>query len=159
MTPATRAFRGGLLAFAAPLVAIACAGCASPGGVQTDDWVVSAKAPATRTGRASPSRAQMDLRRGIQSYEDAEYEIAARNFRSALKRGLRTPRDKAQAYKYLAFLACTSGRMKSCRAEFRNALQADPRFELAPAETGHPIWGPVFRDAKLEINARQGRGR
>lgn len=154
MTPTNRGLRSGWSAFAAPLVAIACAACSSPGDVQTEDSVVSAQPQATRTRNASTIRAQIELRRGIRSYEDAEYETAARNFRSALDRGLKHPGDKAKAYKYLAFVACTSGRMKSCHAEFRNALQADPRFELAPAEAGHPIWGPVFRNARLEVNGR-----
>jgi hypothetical protein len=154
MTPANRALRGGWLAFAAPLVAIACAACSSPGGVPTDDPAVDVKTQATRPRNASLGRAELELRRGIRSYEDAEFEIAARNFRSALDRGLKTPGDKAKAYKYLAFLACSSGRMKSCYAQFRNAFQADPSFELAPAEAGHPIWGPVFRNAKLEVNGK-----
>lgn len=154
MTVASGGLRGGWLAFAAPLVAIACAGCSSPAGVPTDDFVVSAKAEPTPTKTASLNRAEIDLRRGIQSYEDAEYQVAVRNLRSALDRGLKAPGDKAKAHKYLAFVACTSGRMKSCHVEFRNALQADPKFELAPAEAGHPIWGPVFRNAKLAVNGR-----
>jgi hypothetical protein len=154
MTLANPALRGGWLAFAAPLVAIACAGCASPGDVQREDSVVSAQPQAARTRNGSLSRAQIELRRGIRSYEDAEYESAARSFRSALDRGLKAPGDKAKAYKYLAFIACTSGKMKSCNVEFRNALQADPKFELAPAEAGHPIWGPAFRNARLEVSGK-----
>jgi len=100
------------------------------------------------------TRAEIELRRGMRSYEEAEYEMAARNIQSALDRGLRAPGDRVKAYKYLAFVACTSGRMKSCRADFRNALQVDPNFDLAPAEAGHPIWGPVFRNVKLEVNGK-----
>jgi Tfp pilus assembly protein PilF len=100
------------------------------------------------------SKAEAELRRGINSYEDAEYELAAQEIQSALDRGLKTRADKAKAYKYLAFVACTSGRLRPCHAAFRNALEVDPKFDLAPAEAGHPIWGPVFRDAKLEVKGK-----
>ena len=35
-----------------------------------------------------------------------------------------------------------------CRDEFRRALAVDPALELAPAEAGHPVWGPIFRSVK-----------
>jgi hypothetical protein len=154
-------WRGRLVVVATWLTAIACAGCSSPGSVHADDRAgqhadasTVASQPATaHTHKPRSTRAEQDLRRGIESYEEAEYETAARNLQSALDRGLKTPADKAKAYKYLAFVACASGKVKSCRADFRNALQVDPKFDLAPAEAGHPIWGPVFRNAKLEVDA------
>lgn len=100
------------------------------------------------------SKAEQELQRGIKSYEEAEYEIAAKRLQSALDRGLVNQTDKANAYKYLAFVACTSGKEKSCYAEFRKALEVDPKFKLAPAEAGHPTWGPVFRSVKGEIGGK-----
>ena len=35
-----------------------------------------------------------------------------------------------------------------CREEFRKALAIDPSMDLAPAEAGHPAWGPTFRSLK-----------
>jgi Tfp pilus assembly protein PilF len=146
--------RGPCIAAVALVVALLGAGCSSPGDVHTRDSTVTSKAQHTPTHKAPKGRAEAELRRGIDSYEEAEYELAVREIQSALDRGLRTPADKAKAYKYLAFVACTSGRIESCHAAFRKALAVDPKFDLAPAEAGHPIWGPVFRDARLEVKGR-----
>src|SRR5204862_280639 len=72
---------------------------------------------------------------------------SAKNLQSALDKGL-GDRDKVAAYKHLAFIHCVSGRERQCRDEFRKALAVDPTMDLAPAEAGHPIWGPIFRAVK-----------
>ena len=100
------------------------------------------------------NRAEAELQRGIKSYEEAQYEIAVRQLRFALELGLGSRRDKVNAYKYLAFVSCTSGKERLCYAEFRKALETDPKFDLGPAEAGHPIWGPVFRNVKEEMVAK-----
>jgi Tfp pilus assembly protein PilF len=135
-------------------IALACAGCSSPGDKHATGSVATAKKTTQRAKEASTSKAEQELQRGIKSYEEAEYEIAAKQFQSALDWGLVNRTDKANAYKYLAFVACTSGRGKSCHAEFRNALEVDPKFKLAPAEVGHPIWGPVFRSVKEKVGGK-----
>jgi len=48
----------------------------------------------------------------------------------------------------VAFIHCSENRSRQCRDEFRKALAIDPDMELAPAEAGHPTWGPIFRSAK-----------
>ena len=59
-----------------------------------------------------------------------------------------TDKERADAHKYLAFIHCSSNRERQCRDEFRKALAVDPALELAPAERGHPVWGPIFRSLK-----------
>lgn len=131
------------------LLAMACAACSTPVAKPTESG------PATRhMTQRTDERGRLELARGIKSYEEAEYEMAARQFRSALDSGLRGPKDQASAYKYLAFLACSEGREKTCYADFRKAFEADPNFKLAPAEAGHPLWGPVFRSVKEEVAAK-----
>ena len=95
-----------------------------------------------------PSKSEQDLDKGIRSYEDGEYKTSAKQLQAALDLGLDAARDRARAHKYLAFIACVSGRKKACRDEFNKALDADPKFDLEPAEAGHPIWGPVWRSVK-----------
>jgi hypothetical protein len=65
--------------------------------------------------------------------------------RRALDSGLQSGRDRATAHKLLAFIACTSERLAECEDAFRAARGADPAFALTRAETGHPLWGPVYR--------------
>jgi hypothetical protein len=98
-----------------------------------------------------PSKAVEELRRGMQRYDDADYKEAARHFQRALEQGLATPSEQASAHKHLAFIACVARRTSACRTEFRKAFQADPAFDLTPAEAGHPMWGPVFRSVKAEL--------
>jgi Tfp pilus assembly protein PilF len=93
------------------------------------------------------SKGQQELSTGIHNYEDGKYSEASRSLQRALDSGLNNS-DQVRAHKYLAFIHCTSGREKQCRDEFRKALDINPALELEPAESGHPIWGPVFRSAK-----------
>jgi len=98
-----------------------------------------------------PAKAVDELRRGLQRYDDGEYKEAARHLQRALEVGLASPADQAMARKHLAFMACVAKRTSACRAEFRKAFEADPAFTLAPAEVGHPMWGPVFRSVQAEV--------
>ena len=41
-----------------------------------------------------------------------------------------------------------AGRTSAAEAEFSEALEIDPSMELRPEESGHPIWGPVFKRVK-----------
>jgi len=99
---------------------------------------------------ATRSSGEQELEKGIKSYEDGEYKVGSKRLQAALDVGLDAKRDQARAHKYLAFIVCVSGREKSCRDEFQKALDADPKFELEPAEAGHPIWGPALRSVKAE---------
>lgn len=100
---------------------------------------------------APPSKAVEELREGMQRYDDGDYKEAARHLKRALEQGLASTADRVNARKHLAFIACVARRTSVCRAEFRKALEADPAFDLTPAEAGHPMWGPVFRGVKAEL--------
>ena len=103
--------------------------------------------PAVRT---EPTKAEELLTTGIRLYENGDYDRASRALQGALDMGLDRDAQKVAAHKYLAFIHCVSGRERQCRDEFRRALDINPRMELAPAEAGHPIWGPVFRSVKQQ---------
>ena len=96
---------------------------------------------------SSGERGEPLLLTGIRAYENGKYNEAMKALEASLKRGL-GDRDQVQAHKYLAFIDCISNEDAKCRSQFRMALTIDPAFELAPAEAGHPIWGPVFRSVK-----------
>ena len=100
--------------------------------------------------KLSPRKAEQELSTGIMNYEDGNYKAAAKNLQNALDSGLTFGSDTARAHKYLAFIHCLSNREKQCRDEFRKALEKDNKFDLEPAEAGHPIWGPAFRAIRAE---------
>jgi len=89
--------------------------------------------------------AERALLTGMRAYDDAQYPQAERALQTALYTGLSSPRDRASAYKLLAFIYCTSNRVADCEASFRAAREADPAFALNRSEAGHPLWGPVYR--------------
>jgi Tfp pilus assembly protein PilF len=118
-------------ALLAALLAAALAGCAQ----------IQSVSPLSK-GRSA-------LNEGIRQYNDGQHLAATKSLQSALDLGL-SDRQRADAYKHLAFIHCSSGRSGPCREDFRRALSADPALELAPAEAGHPIWGPIFKAVKGE---------
>jgi Tfp pilus assembly protein PilF len=89
--------------------------------------------------------AERALLAGMRAYDDAQYTDAERELKRALDAGLSSAKDRASAYKHLAFIYCTSERAAACDKAFRDALAADPTFTLSKAESGHPLWGPVYR--------------
>ena len=106
-----------------------------------------ATGPGKEISRIFERKGEPQLQQGIRNYDDGRLPQASANFQSALEAGLNQG-DQVKAHKYLAFIHCVSGRDRQCRAHFRSALELDPAFELAPAEAGHPTWGPVFRSVK-----------
>lgn len=89
--------------------------------------------------------AERALVEGIRAYDDGRYAQAEIALRRALDDGLQSGRDRATAYKLLAFVTCTSERPTDCEEAFRAARSADPGFALSRTEAGHPMWGPVYR--------------
>lgn len=109
-------------------------------------------APIRDTGldKLAPRKAEQELSAGIKSYEEGNYRVAAKELQNALDAGLTFDSDSVRAHKYLAFIHCVSSREKQCKDEFRKAFALDSKFELEPAEAGHPLWGPAFRAVKAE---------
>jgi Tfp pilus assembly protein PilF len=83
----------------------------------------------------------------LQQYEAGDYDASAKSFQGAIKEGL-GDKELASAHKHLAFMHCAANRERQCREEFRRALAVDPTLDLAPAEAGQPVWGPIFRSVK-----------
>ena len=100
--------------------------------------------------KLSPRKAKQELSAGLKSYEDGNYVQAQKQIQSALNSELTFKSDRVTAHKYLAFIHCVSDRKKQCRASFKEALEINPDLQLSAAESGHPIWGPIFRDVQAE---------
>jgi tetratricopeptide (TPR) repeat protein len=100
-------------------------------------------------------RAREQLANGQRQYEAGEYDAAVRSLGTALDHGLLAKPEQARARKLLAFIHCVGGREVLCRDEFRKAFEIYPDFALAPAEDGHPIWGPVYRNVRTQLIAER----
>lgn len=87
------------------------------------------------------------LNAGLKLYEEGKYAESAQNLQGAIELGV-AEKLRATAHKHLAFIHCSWNQERECREEFRKALAVDPALELAPAEAGHPVWGPIFRSLK-----------
>lgn len=110
--------------------------------------VASATAPALPEPAARSAQAgEQALALGLKAYQSAQYGQAESQLKLALKSGLATPADAAQAHKHLAFIYCTSRRETLCAAAFKAARAADAKFALSKAEAGHPMWSQVYRKA------------
>jgi tetratricopeptide (TPR) repeat protein len=101
------------------------------------------------------TRAQEQLAQGQRQYEAGEYDAAAKSLSAALDHGLLSKQDQSRARKLLAFIHCGGGREVLCRDEFRKAFEIYPEFALTPAEDGHPIWGPVYRNVRTQLIAER----
>ncbi len=100
-------------------------------------------------------RAQASLAAGVKEYDAGEYPKAESDLNESLAHGLLAKTDQSRARKLLAFIYCTSNREAQCRDEFRKAFEINPDFSLTPAEDGHPIWGPVYRDVRTQLIAER----
>jgi hypothetical protein len=106
-------------------------------------------------------RAEEQLAQGVQQYQAGEFDNAVKSLTASLEHGMLGKQDQSRARKFIAFSHCLQARDASCRAEFRKAFEIYPEFALTPAEDGHPIWGPVYRDVRTQLiterEAAQGR--
>lgn len=96
-----------------------------------------------------PTAGEKLMAEATKAYDEADYTKAIRLLQDASREPLPAA-DKINALKFTAFSYCLTNRMTLCRAEFEKILQSNPAFELAPAEAGHPSWGPSFRAVKAK---------
>lgn len=131
-------------------------GCSSMPGSKPDSGQGSKPDSATAAEPASAAtpeeKSRQALSSGINDFANGNYAAATKNIQSALDFGLDN-RNQVKAHKYLAFINCVTNKTRACRDEFVKALKIDPAMELEPAEAGHPIWGPVFKNAKAGLKA------
>ena len=109
-----------------------------------------APAPAVNPVQTAQA-AQAALRDGIEAYNNGDYNTAIRKL-GAPDIARSSKANQLSAIKYTAFSYCVSGRSRQCRQQFDKALRIDPAFELDTGEDGHPLWGPVFAQAKKAVS-------
>lgn len=136
-----------LAAAAALTLALLVGGCAT-----VQDWAgsvggtASASSPAAEQGRRR-------LAEGVGLYEAGDFGGAIRAL-NAPEIEQADSATRVEAGKYLAFSYCVTKHRTLCRHTFDRILAIDPGFALAPAEAGHPLWGPVFVQARKAADKR-----
>ena len=87
----------------------------------------------------------------IEAYDRGEFPSAIRQLTAMVTDGTLDPAQLLRALKTLAFSQCSVNATTACRQTFERAFKADPTFDLAVAERGHPIWGPQFVRARRAV--------
>ena len=103
-------------------------------------------APAVDTGASERA-----LVAAIESYDRGEFASATRQLTPMVNDGSLDPAQLLRALKVMAFSQCSTNALTACRQTFERALKADPSFDLATAERGHPIWGTQFTRARRTV--------
>jgi hypothetical protein len=88
---------------------------------------------------------------GKELYEKGDYRGAIRKLSSARDAADELPTVKQNSLRYLAFSYCVTNQRPLCKTQFSSLLKITPTFELSRGEAGHPLWGPVFKEAKAGI--------
>ena len=96
---------------------------------------------------------QSQLADAIRLFDAGEFYLAAGRLRNLPDLNSANVETQLMAMKYLAFSYCVTNRRTLCQQQFEAALRVDPKFELAPAERGHPIWKVHFERAKSAMVA------
>lgn len=100
----------------------------------------------TQSPTQSAARAAVDSARA--AYDTGDYGRTIAVLSRAREIDGADVATQVAAHKLLAFSYCVTNRVTQCRAEFSKILDLNPRFDLSPAEKGHPIWGPAFEAAR-----------
>lgn len=94
------------------------------------------------------------LAAATESYDRGEFASATRQLTALVNNGSLDSAQLLRGLKVLAFSQCSANAVSACRQTFERALKADPNFELANAERGHPVWGAQFTRARRAVLGR-----
>jgi hypothetical protein len=101
-----------------------------------------------------PSASEKNLALALTSFDRGEYSLAMKQLKPLTTDPALDSPDRLKAIKSLAFAQCLTRAVLACRKTFEMAFQLDPDFDLAPAEQGHPVWGPQFLHARQNMKRK-----
>ena len=152
------------------VVALLVSGCATPPPASINYPAPAPKPPTAVTPPVAPAPApapaapvvpaapSVDVNVGeralvaaTESYDRGDFASAIRQLTPMVTYGSLDPSQSLRALKALAFSQCSTNAITACRQTFERAFKADPTFDLATAERGHPIWGPQFLRARRTV--------
>lgn len=109
---------------------------------------------ATHSNRAATPAQQQALAELEDDYNAGRYAEVARTVGLSVDLQSAPPSVQLPALKLQAFSYCLQDKTIQCERSFNRLLQRYPDFDLAPSERGHPMWGPVFAQAKVNSEKR-----
>lgn len=144
---------------------LALAGCAAPGPADSAPPVVVTAPPQPKVDPKpvvtepvvppvvpkEPSPSEKALTAAIATFDRGEYAAAIRQLTPLTTDASLDHANQLLALKSLAFSECLSRKITACRKTFERAFRLDHQFDLAPAEKGHPVWGPQFERARKAV--------
>jgi tetratricopeptide (TPR) repeat protein len=101
------------------------------------------------------AKAEQMLSEGMVKYDAGDYPASRLLIESALREGLKAKEDQVRAMKHLAFTLCLENKIRECRTAFVKIYEVDAKFDLTPAEAGHPSWTKTFAAAKAQAQKAQ----
>jgi hypothetical protein len=131
--------------------AVVVAPAPTPAPAPAPVYVAPAPAPAPVTTApvvSGKSTGAPALNEGVAAFQKGEYRRAETKLAESQKLGLKYVDEIVLAHKTQAFLYCVTKRTAQCEKSFQSAFEMDSGFDLARAERGHPVWGPVFAKVK-----------
>jgi hypothetical protein len=140
---------------ASPTYGAASSGAAQPAAAAPAP--ASAAAPKQAVVPVEPSASEKQLATALATYDRGEYAAAIRLLAPLTTDSAQDLTGQLQALKTLAFSQCLTNALTACRQSFERAFKLDPKFDLAPAERGHPVWGPQFERAKKAAAAQKAK--
>ena len=99
-----------------------------------------------------PTAAEKSLAAALETFDRGDYPAAIRQLTPLSSDAALDKESQLRALRSLAFAQCLTRAVTACRQTFERAFRLDSRFDLAPAERGHPIWGPQFERARKAVN-------
>jgi hypothetical protein len=110
----------------------------------------------TTAASAAQQQALADLE---QDYNAGQYANVAQTVGLSVTLQTAPPSVHRPAMKLQAFSYCLQSNTYQCKRSFDKLLQRYPDFDLAPSERDHPMWGPVFAEAKAGANSANATAR
>ena len=111
----------------------------------------AAPAPTVAT-TVTPAAVNNSLKEGLALYDNGDFNGAIEKLSLSADSRSADKSTQLTALKTMAFSYCVTTRMALCRRQFDKALKLDPSFDLDAGEKQHPLWGPVFKQAKKKQN-------
>jgi hypothetical protein len=102
-----------------------------------------------------PTASEKKLASALSTFERGEYALAIRQLAPLTTDPVLDVPNRLTALKFMAFSQCLTRAVTACRKSFELAFRLDGKFDLAPAERGHPVWGPQFELARKAALAQK----